>query len=110
MEAKKRIKNINLLIVAIYLISFIGLVTLQIWITYTGSGLNLFTLLYWMILVGWLWTILYFHLHSNSSFVLGLVFFILGSALSVIGIGSVAEVFMKVSFIGFFCGGVSCIY
>lgn len=100
-----RYKNLLYKILIIgYLGFFVLLLVTQLWISLTGPGYSISSLIYWTMLVGMVGYVLKKKLTSNTSLLFAFSLFVLASVLSVFGLLGLGEVFMKISFIGWVIG------
>lgn len=104
MEKKKAIKLIKQILIVFYLLVFAGLLGLHVWVKLPGAGVSFESLIYWWILIGWIFAIVNFKWGSSASLIPAFFLFVVGAALVTLGFKGIAEIIMKVSFIGWLVG------
>lgn len=100
------VKFIKKCLVFIYILVFLVLVALQSWFQVAQTGFSVSSLIYWMILVGWLFSIWNFKLRSSFSLKIAFALFVVAVLFTTLGLVSVGEPMMRVSFIGWMAGVV----
>jgi hypothetical protein len=104
-ETKKRvIKLIKILFIIAYTIIFAGLLTLKFWRGTIGLELPLISLIYWLILFGWIFLIWQFKWPSRFSFILGFILFIIAALFTTFLERNLGETIMRTSFIFWLVG------
>lgn len=109
MEKAKRLKTLKVLFVAGFVIIFIGFLLLQAWSGISGLGFPYFSIIYWLTLFGWLFLIWNYKLESYQSLLPAFIFFVFGALLTVFGLFGIAEIFMRISLMGWLVGIVQAL-
>lgn len=104
MEKKKKSKIIKILLLAMLLVIFFGLIIAEIWLNDLLSDLSISNYMYWVIFVTWIYIIAAFKVESRTSLVIAFVLYIAASFITIVGGDGYAEIIMRVSFMGWVLG------
>ncbi len=99
------VKFIKRFFVLIYVLIFLALIILDIWFQSTKTEFSVSSLIYWMILIGWLFSIWNFKLKSSFSLKTAFILFIVSAFIVTFGFTLIGELVMRISFIGWMIGG-----
>jgi len=105
----KIIKILKTLIIDLYLGIFTLFVALQIWSWVVGYEHDYSSVFYWLIFIGWIFSVLKFKLSSAFTFISAIALFILAAITRIFNFNDVAETFMRVSFIGWMIGIIQAV-
>ncbi|OGM20073.1 hypothetical protein A2955_02430 [Candidatus Woesebacteria bacterium RIFCSPLOWO2_01_FULL_37_19] len=97
-------KKLKVFVFTIYTLFFVCLIGLEIYWQIINSSISVLSLIYWMILAGLLTIIIEKKFRSEVSFSWAFGLFFISAALAVLGLNFIAEIIMKISFIGWMIG------
>jgi hypothetical protein len=69
-----------------------------------GNGVSVSSAIYWLILFGWISSVLSLKLESSSSLFIALILFVISAVLAALGLKNAGEPVMRISFIGWLVG------
>jgi len=97
-------KKLKAFIFVLYALFFITLVGLEIYWRILNSSISVMSIIYWMVLPGWLTIVIEKKFKSDVSFSWAFGLFLISAVLAVFGLRYLAEIIMKISFIGWMIG------
>lgn len=103
-------KEIKLLIAALYPISLLVLLVVELYFIQTHSVLSISDFIYWWILIGWVYMVVAFRLKPEYSLIPSFVLFILSALTASFGLSLVGETLMRTSFIGWIVSIVQALF
>lgn len=101
---KKKVKRALKIILFIYVAILLLLFLLQLWFIMHQLSLSLESLLYWLVLFGWVYAVVVYKKSSGVSLKVALSIFVIGAVLNLFNLFDISETFMKFSFIGWIIG------
>jgi len=104
MEKETIVKAVKILMGISFVLIILGMIAFLYWVNYSQLSFPVLSSLYWMLLFCWVGIIIYFKWGASVSMVIALTLFIIGSIISTLGLGNLAEEIFRVSFIGWLMG------
>lgn len=102
MNKVNRFIKIGLMV--IYMLTFIGLVGVEIWLSFTGVGFSISPFLYWLLLAGGIIILWIFKWGSTLTLSGAFVLFVISAFFTISGERVVSEILMRMSFLGWVVG------
>lgn len=93
----------------VYLCVFVFLLIFNAWTKYAELNFSISFIFYWMFLVAWIWAILIWKLTSHFSMSVAFALTIFGIVIFAIGLADIAEVILRLGFVGWIVGTIQAI-
>ena len=97
-------KKLKVFVFVSYILFFLSLAGLEIYWQIINSSISVISIIYWLILAGWLMIIIEKKLRSDVSFSWAFSLFLISAAMAIFGLRYLSEILMKISFIGWMIG------